>query len=169
MASTCMLQSWGQPCGPHLGDQRDYHAVALDHRPQCPGGCSDAGSARGGPDLAPTPPFSFLPLVAYRDQCQLCPTALHDWLQEQASIPAQVGHEARWGGQLRAAGRSPSRLDQQGPTEPYIGAPHGQRPNDDAPGTQIVPPCHGAGHHVPSVWNTAGNGAPPVGLLGPIP
>ena len=42
-------------------------------------------------------PFSFLPPVAYRDQCQLSPTALGDWLQDQASIPARVGYEARWG------------------------------------------------------------------------
>ena len=39
-------------------------------------------------------PFSFLPPVAYWDQCQLSPTALHDWLQDQASIPARVGYEA---------------------------------------------------------------------------
>ena len=42
-------------------------------------------------------PFSFLPPVTYRDQCQLSPTALSDWLQDQASIPVQVGYEARWG------------------------------------------------------------------------
>ena len=41
-------------------------------------------------------PFSFLPPVTYRDQCQLSPTALSDWLQVQASIPARVGYEARW-------------------------------------------------------------------------
>ena len=40
-------------------------------------------------------PFSFLPLVTYRDQCQLSPTALGDWLQDRASIPAQAGYEAR--------------------------------------------------------------------------
>ena len=42
-------------------------------------------------------PFSFLPPVTYRDQCWLSPTALSNWLQDQASIPAQVGYEARWG------------------------------------------------------------------------
>ena len=42
-------------------------------------------------------PFSFLPPVTYRDQCQLSPTALGDWLQDQASIPARAGYEARWG------------------------------------------------------------------------
>ena len=42
-------------------------------------------------------PFSFLPLVTYRDQCQLSPTALSGWLQDQASIPARAGYEARWG------------------------------------------------------------------------
>ena len=52
-------------------------------------------------------PFSFLPLVAYRDQCQLSPMALHDWLQEQASIPAQVGYEARWGANYTPGGGIP--------------------------------------------------------------
>ena len=42
-------------------------------------------------------PFSFLPPETYRDHCQLSPTALSDCLQEQASIPARVRHEARWG------------------------------------------------------------------------
>ena len=28
-------------------------------------------------------PFSFLPQVTYRDQCQLSPTALSDWLQDR--------------------------------------------------------------------------------------
>ena len=42
-------------------------------------------------------PFSFLPPVAFQDQFQLSPTALGDWLQDQASIPARVGYEARWG------------------------------------------------------------------------
>ena len=41
--------------------------------------------------------FSFLPPVTYRDQCQLSPTALGDWLQDQASILARVEDEARWG------------------------------------------------------------------------
>ena len=42
-------------------------------------------------------PYSFLPPAPYRDQCQLSPTALRDWLQERAAIPAQAGYEARWG------------------------------------------------------------------------
>ena len=42
-------------------------------------------------------PFSFLPPVTYRDQCQLSPKALSDWLQDRASIPARAGYEARWG------------------------------------------------------------------------
>ena len=42
-------------------------------------------------------PFSFLPPVTYRDQCQLSPTALSDWLRNRASIPARAGYEARWG------------------------------------------------------------------------
>ena len=53
-------------------------------------------------------PFSFLPPVAYRDQCQLSPTAPHEWLQKQASIPARVGYEARWGQTMRPAEASPS-------------------------------------------------------------
>ena len=35
-------------------------------------------------------PFSFLLPVTYRDQCQLSPTALSDWLQDRASIPAEL-------------------------------------------------------------------------------
>ena len=42
-------------------------------------------------------PFSFLPPVTYRDQCQLSPTALSNCLPEQTSIPARIGYEARWG------------------------------------------------------------------------
>ena len=42
-------------------------------------------------------PFSFLPPVTYRDQCQLSPTALSDWLQDRASILARAGDEARRG------------------------------------------------------------------------
>ena len=45
--------------------------------------------------------FSFLPLVTYRDQCQLSPTAPSDWLREQASIPVRVGYEARWAANYR--------------------------------------------------------------------
>ena len=43
-------------------------------------------------------PFSFVTPVTYRDQCQLSPTALSDWLQDQACIPARVGYEGRWEG-----------------------------------------------------------------------
>ena len=42
-------------------------------------------------------PYSIIPPVPYRDQCQLSPTALSDWLQVRASIPAQAAYEARWG------------------------------------------------------------------------
>ena len=35
--------------------------------------------------------------MPFRDQCQLSPTALSDWLQDRASIPAQAIYEARWG------------------------------------------------------------------------
>ena len=52
-------------------------------------------------------PFSFLPPVAYRDQCQLSPTAVHGWLQEQASILARVGYEARWGANYAPGGGLP--------------------------------------------------------------
>ena len=41
--------------------------------------------------------FSFLTLVTYRDQCQLCPKTLSDWLKDRASIPARASYEARWG------------------------------------------------------------------------
>ena len=59
------------------------------------------------PEVDPTwllrRPFSFLPPVAYRDQCQLSPTALSDWLQDRASIPGgpamrpDGGRTTRWG------------------------------------------------------------------------
>ena len=42
-------------------------------------------------------PCSFIPPVPYRNQCQLSPTALSDWLQDRASIPARAAYEARWG------------------------------------------------------------------------
>ena len=61
--TTCIPQSWGQPFCPHLGHKRDHHAVALDHGPQCPGGCGDARSAGGRSDMAPPPRFSLLPPV----------------------------------------------------------------------------------------------------------
>ena len=50
------------------------------------------------PEVDPTwllrRPFSFLPPVTYRDQCQLSPRALGDWLQDRASMPARAGYEA---------------------------------------------------------------------------
>ena len=49
-------------------------------------------------------PYSFIPPVPYRDQCQLSPTALSDWLQDRASIPAQAAYEARWWGKLHVRG-----------------------------------------------------------------
>ena len=52
-------------------------------------------------------PFSFLPPVTYRDQCQLSPTALGDWLPDRASIPARVGYEARWGVNYMSGGGLP--------------------------------------------------------------
>ena len=39
-------------------------------------------------------PYSFIPRVPFRDQCQLSPTALSDWLQDRASIPARAIYEA---------------------------------------------------------------------------
>ena len=65
---------------------------------------SDTRSARGGLDQAPTPPP---PPAAYRDPCQLSPRALHDWLQEQASILAQVGYDACWGANYTPGGGLP--------------------------------------------------------------
>ena len=52
-------------------------------------------------------PYSFIPLVPYRDQCQLSPTALSNWLQDRASIPAQAAYEARWGVNYMSGGVSP--------------------------------------------------------------
>ena len=42
-------------------------------------------------------PFSFHPLLTYRDKYSLSRTVLSDCLQDQASVPAWVGYEARWG------------------------------------------------------------------------
>ena len=42
-------------------------------------------------------PFSFLPPVAYRDKCQLSPTALHDWLQELQDMRPVGGPTTRQG------------------------------------------------------------------------
>ena len=55
-------------------------------------------------------PFSLLPPVSYRDQCQLSPTALSDSLQDRASIPARAGYEARWGANYTSAEWTPPRL-----------------------------------------------------------
>ena len=52
-------------------------------------------------------PYSFIPPVPFRDQCQLSPTALSDWLQGRASIPAQAIYEARWGVNFMPGGGLP--------------------------------------------------------------
>ena len=63
--------------------------------------CVDAAKQEP-PEVAPTwllrRPFAFLPSVAYRHQCQLSPTALSNWLQDRASLPARAAYDARWGG-----------------------------------------------------------------------
>ena len=58
-------------------------------------------------------PFSFLPPVTYQDQCQVSPTALSDWLQDQASIPARVGYEAGWGVNYTSGSGLPLDSDEQ--------------------------------------------------------
>ena len=52
-------------------------------------------------------PYLFIPPTPYRDQCQLFPTALSDWLQDRASIPAQAAYEARWGVNYMSRGGPP--------------------------------------------------------------
>ena len=52
-------------------------------------------------------PYSFIPPVPFRDQCQLSPTALSDWLRDRASIPAQAIYEARWGVNFMPGGGLP--------------------------------------------------------------
>ena len=52
-------------------------------------------------------PYSFIPPMPFRDQCQLSPTALSDWLQNRASIPAQAIYEARWGVNFMPGGGLP--------------------------------------------------------------
>ena len=73
------------------------------------------------------------------------------------------------GGKLYAGQRAPPGLVCQGPAAPHHGAPYGQHPYDDCPGPPVLPPQHGAGHNLPPLWGAAGNGASPVGLLGPGP
>ena len=46
-------------------------------------------------------PYAFLPRVKFRDNCQLAPTDLQEWLQEEAAIPAWVHHEHRLGPDYR--------------------------------------------------------------------
>ena len=52
-------------------------------------------------------PYSFIPPVPYHDQCQLSPTALSDWLQDRASIPARATYEPRWGVNFMSGGGLP--------------------------------------------------------------
>ena len=42
-------------------------------------------------------PYACLPPVKFRDHCQLAPTDLREWLQEQVAVPAGVHYEHRWG------------------------------------------------------------------------
>ena len=108
-------------------------------------------------------PYSFIPPVPFRDQCQLSPTALSDWLQDRASIPAQAIYEARWGVNFMPGGGLPLDWfdhDQQR----HITA----HPDHGRPSPPFLPPGHGAGYNVPPVRDTARDGAPPVGLLGSI-
>ena len=37
------------------------------------------------------------PRVRYQNHCQLAPTHLQEWLQEQAAVPARVHYEHSWG------------------------------------------------------------------------
>ena len=37
------------------------------------------------------------PYAYLRDHCQLAPTDLQEWLQEQAAVPARVHYGHRWG------------------------------------------------------------------------
>ena len=109
-------------------------------------------------------PFFFLPPVTYRDQCQLSPTALSDWLQDRASIPSRVGFEPRWGANYTSGSGLPLEWfdsDQQCHIAAHC--------MDNIPTMTILSPEHVAGHHVPALWGTARNGAPPLGLLGPVP
>ena len=151
----------GRSCGPHLGDQRDYYAVASDYGPQCPGGYSDVGSARGGLELAPTPSLLFPPPVAYRDYCQLSPTALHDWLHEQASILVWVGYYACWGANYTPGGGFP--LDEFNRDQQCHISAHCM---DNIPTMTVL--AHRSSSHRDMVldttclcvWNTTGSGAP---------
>ena len=42
-------------------------------------------------------PYAYLPPEQYRDHCQLAPTDLQEWSQEQAAIPVRVHYKHRWG------------------------------------------------------------------------
>ena len=119
--------------------------------------------------MAPPVPFSFLPPVTYRDQCQLSPTALGDWLQDRASIPAPAGYEARWGVNYVSGGGLPLNWydsDQQR----HITAHR----MDNIPTMTVL--AHGSSHRDTVLGTTCllcgaqpRDGTPPVGLLGPVP
>ena len=51
----------------------------------------------------------------------------------------------------------------------YIGTPYGHHPDDDCPSTPVVPPKHGAGHHMPPLRGATRNGTPFLGRLGSVP
>ena len=42
-------------------------------------------------------PKSFVPPGKYHDHCQLAPSDLLKWLQEQVAVPARVQYEHPWG------------------------------------------------------------------------
>ena len=118
------------------------------------------------PEVDPTwllrHPFSFLPPVTYRDQCQLSPTALSDWLQDRASIPARASYEARWGVNYMLGGGLP--LDWFNSDQQLHITAHRMDPYDDCPGPPV-----GAGHNVSPLWGATRDGTPPLGLLSPVP
>ena len=91
-------RSCAAPCPRALGS-----ALQKFHCPLPPG--SEAVHCRSCPAHCPRAVrqciagvgYSFVPPVPFRYQCQLSLTALSDWLQDRACIPAQAIYEARWG------------------------------------------------------------------------
>ena len=94
----------GQAPGLEGRDQHGGRALALDHRHQRAGG----HATREDPQVDLTwmlcRPCAFLLPEKFRDHCQLAPTDLQDWFQEQAAVPARVQYEHQNGGQTTSSG-----------------------------------------------------------------
>ena len=88
-------------------NQCNYHAVALDHGPQRPCRCGDAGTAGGGPHRAPQAPLLVYLSSTLRRPMSALPDGTVRPVAGRASIPAQAACEAWWGVNYMLGGVSP--------------------------------------------------------------